>query len=76
MQRQVGAGIARIKGAEIVVAIFKPTNPTRVERIFDADAGLTGDRIAAQRIFKFSADSLPRFGTTSKVTFAPSARPM
>jgi hypothetical protein len=27
-----------------------------------------------QRIFKFSADSLPRFMTTSKLTFAPSAK--
>ena len=35
-----------------------------------------GERIAAQLIFKFSADSLPRFGTTSKLTFAPSARPV
>jgi hypothetical protein len=30
----------------------------------------------AQRIFKFSADSLPRFMTTSKLTFAPSAKPV
>jgi hypothetical protein len=30
----------------------------------------------AQRIFKFSADSLPRFATTSKLTFAPSAKPV
>lgn len=29
-----------------------------------------------QRIFKFSADSLPRFMTTSKLTFAPSAKPV
>jgi hypothetical protein len=29
---------------------------------------------APQRIFKFSADSLPRFETTSKLTFAPSAK--
>jgi hypothetical protein len=32
--------------------------------------------MAAQRIFKFSAASLPRFGTTSKLTFAPSGRPV
>ena len=31
--------------------------------------------VGTQPIFKFSADSLPRFGTTSKLTFAPSARP-
>jgi hypothetical protein len=37
---------------------------------------LTADRIAGQRIFKFSADSFPRFGTRSKLNFAPSARPV
>jgi hypothetical protein len=31
---------------------------------------------AVQRIFKFSAESLPRFATTSKLTFAPSAKPV
>src|SRR5258705_1155377 len=56
MEREVDADIARIKGAEIVVAIFKPANPTRVEGIFDAGAdvpaeqvGRTADRREARR---------------------------
>src|SRR6516225_885636 len=56
MERQVGAHIARVKGAEIVVAIFKPANPTRVEGIFDAGADVpagqvsrTADRREARR---------------------------
>src|SRR5258708_37898547 len=46
MQRQVGADIARVKGAEIVVAIFKPANPTRVERIFDAGADVPTGKVS------------------------------
>ena len=46
MERQVGADIARVKGAEIVVAIFKPANPTRVEGIFDADADVPAGQVS------------------------------
>ena len=46
MERLVGADIARVKGAEIVVAIFKPANPTRVEGIFDAGADVQPDKLA------------------------------
>src|SRR5262245_44436302 len=55
MERQVGADIARVKGAEMVVAIFKPANPTRIEGIVDAGADVpagqvsgTADRLEAR----------------------------
>src|SRR6478609_11472835 len=46
MERLVGADIARVKGAEMVVAIFKPANPTRVERIFDAGADVPAGQVS------------------------------
>src|SRR4029077_8029571 len=46
MEGEVGTAIAPVKGAEIVIAIFKPANPTRVEGIFDAGADVPAGQVS------------------------------
>src|SRR4029077_15912300 len=46
MEGEVGTAIAPVKGAEIVVAIFKPADPTRVEGIFDAGADVPAGQVS------------------------------